>query len=90
MSNTIVPAPTATSQTPVGAVPQTAPTGQTHEYVTVGVPFGSSIMFQAKCSCGWLCGITHRAPRDAQGYALNSPAAVARGDFEQHYIAVVS
>jgi len=60
-----------------------------HEYATQEITFGTSATFQAKCTCGWVCGIVHRVNAGASAYQKSSAEAIARGEFEQHFMAAV-
>lgn len=61
-----------------------APDADPHTDVTT--PDGGLV--QARCSCGWLCGIMHRLG-DSE-YRRRSAVLLARGDFDHHHEQVVA
>lgn len=61
-----------------------------HAFVKPGVDFGGGTFFQARCTCGWVCGIAHRVPRGGSAQAKLNAELIALGEFEQHYMAVAS
>lgn len=50
---------------------------------TEPITFGRSMTFQARCSCGWMSRIAHRAPVGNE-YRTRTADMLARGDYDFH------